>query len=164
MTEIRSHKSDQITSFGSRLGDTLLKLCMLITVSLQSKDQTYLITPEVFASASIITDYLKESYINLLSEVTVDQFDADQKRLLKFLKKCKGRASKSKIMQDLHFKGSYIEELANDLSQKGMVDSATIKTASKPRLEYYLLEAHEYDAKNLRLLAVEDADLELEDL
>ena len=143
MAEVRSHKSDQFSSFGSRLGDTLIKLCMLISASMPKPE--YEITPEVFESASCLTDYFKDSYLLLLSELSNNQFAADQNRLIKIMRKNHGRLSRSDLMRETKVRVNYLQELLNDLLQKGVIFWHQIQTDTKPRTDYFLTESFTFD-------------------
>lgn len=147
--EVRLHKSDQFSSFGSRLGDTLIKLCMIIAASMPKVE--YEITPEIFNSASCMTDYFKDSYLFLLSNLSTNQFSTDQNRLLKLIRKSHGRMTKSDILREMREKANYIEELATDLAQKGLLTVLSIPTGTKPRIEYLLTESYVWNSNSSQL-------------
>ena len=157
--EVRTHKSDQFSSFGSRLGDTLIKLCMLISASMPKPN--YDITPEIFESASILTDYFKDSYLKLLSELTTNEFSADQQRLVKLLRKNHGRMSKSDTLREMREKASYVQDLAQDLYIKGMLIPLQVPTGTKPRTEYFLTESFTWNGDNKTLFDQNGAEIPL---
>lgn len=147
--EVRTHKSDQFASFGSRLGDTLIKLCMLIAVSMPKPE--YKITPEIFNSASCLTDYFKNSYLKLLSELSTNQYSSDQNRFIKLMRKNHGRMSKTDLIVGMREKVSYLNDLSLDLFQKGTVMWFSVPTDTKPKTEYFLTESFTYDSNNKKL-------------
>ena len=157
--EVRSHKSDQFSSFGSRLGDTLIKICMLLSASMP--EIKYDITPEIFESASCLTDYFKKSYISLLSELSTSQFSADQNRLIKLMRRNYGRMSRSDIIRNMRDKAEYTQSLMMDLYQKGQILWFNIETDTKPRLDYFLTESFTYDTSKKALFDQNGAEIAL---
>jgi len=155
--EVRKHKSDQFSSFGSRLGDTLIKLCMLISASMPKP--SYEISPDIFMSASYITDYFKDSYLLLLQELSTSQFSSDQNRLIKLMRKNHGRMSKSDIIKDMREQVSYIQNLVNDLYQKGVLIWFQIPTETKPRTDYFLTESFAWNPESKKLFDQNGAEI-----
>ena len=157
LSEVRSHKSDQFSSFGSRLGDTLIKLCMIISASMPKVE--YEITPDIFNSAACLTDYFKDSYLLLLSELTTSQYSYDQKRIIKFMRNNHGRTSKSQLICDMREKVSYINDLTIDLFQKGLLMWFTIPTSTKPRTDYFLTESYTWNGESKKLFDQNGAEI-----
>ena len=155
--EVRAHRSDQFSSFGSRLGDTLIKLCMLISASMPKPE--YEISPEIFQSASVLTDYFKDSYLHLLSELSTNDFSSDQQRLLKLLRKNHGRMSKSDLLREMRDKATYVQELTGDLYAKGILIPLQIQTDTKPRTEYFLTESFTWNPENKKLFDQNGAEV-----
>lgn len=157
--EVRTHKSDQFASFGSRLGDTLIKLCMLISASMPKVE--YDITPEIFNSAACLTDYFKNSYLKLLSELSTSQYSSDQNRFIKLMRKNHGRMSKSDLISSMRERVTYLNDLASDLIQKGTIICMLVQTDTKPRTDYFLTESYTWNGDLKKLFDQNGAEIAL---
>lgn len=158
MEEVRSHRSDQFSSFGSRLGDTLIKLCMIIAASMPNNE--FIITPEIFNSACALTDYLKDSYADLLGCLTINEFSSDQTRLEKLFIRHQGRMTRTQISDSLRGKKKKeLDEIIEILVERGTVLSMITQQNKKPKKEYFLTSMFTYDHEQKKLYNVDGVEI-----
>lgn len=143
MSEVHASKNDRYASFGGRLGDTLIKLCMLISASMPVCHMD--ITEEVFESASILTDYFKKSYLTLLGDLTDSKFSNDQRRLKLIIQKHGGRIDHSSLLSASGMRSPELKEHVSNMVEKGILVAMRIETGTKARTDYFLAELFKFN-------------------
>lgn len=140
MEEMDNYHNDELSSFGSRLGDTLIKLCILLSASIPGYGLT--IKEDVFKSASILTDYLKRTYIAMLDEVSTTDFQKNVKRTENSILRT-GRIDRADLIKATKFQSDDLQKYVSHLKEIGKIFDALEDTATKKKTVYFHVNRYE---------------------
>jgi hypothetical protein len=143
MTMLSNTTNYKFATFGSRIGDILIKFSMIVQLSID--EQSKVIGIEALQFSNKIVEYLSSTYMYLLDNMSFDKQQQAENNMIRLMRTHNGLIGRSDMMRKMKMSVNSLNDMVNTASSKELIDYIKLDTNSKPKIVYYLTSIY---AKN----------------